>query len=209
MPYAGRYRKTVMGKGPQKKERKKSPAPARVPLLKDPVSVVIAGSAGERIQSSAGLLCQVALDSGLFVTQKNDNPVTQGTGFSLSELWISPRPVGFTGIEQPDVLLVASEDGFRELKNQGWFNRLGKNSEVYLDESIAAEMNTRQVVRVPFRKAFGAKAAAMGALLTLAHWKRMVDPEKILESVTARYGDESARVLKEGIQAILAKDRNA
>jgi len=209
VPYAGRYRKTVMGKEKQKKERKKSSAPARVPLLKDPISVVIAGSAGERVQSSAGLLCQAALDSGLFVTQKNDNPVTQGTGFSLSELWISPRPVGFTGIEQPDVLLVASEDGFRELKNQGWFNRLGKNSEVYLDESIAAEMNTRQVVCVPFRKAFGPKAAAMGALLTIAHSKRMVDPARVLETVRARYGDESARVLEQGIQVILAKGQTA
>ncbi|MBI4528958.1 MAG: hypothetical protein HY695_34605 [Deltaproteobacteria bacterium] len=61
--------------------------------LTKPVGLIITGTSGERVQSSAKLLCQAAVMSGLQTTQKNDNPVTQGTGFSLSEVCLSPRPI--------------------------------------------------------------------------------------------------------------------
>ena len=204
--YADRYRESMKGVHEASEERNGRARPEQGATLKKPVSVVIAGSAGERVQSAAGLLCQVALESGLHVTQKNDNPVTQGTGFSLSELWVSPDPIGFTGIDQPDVVLVTSDDGFRELKSQGWFGRLGKDSVVFLEESIDADLSLRHIKRIPFRKAFGAKSAALGALTALAEWMSIVETGRILATVETRYGKESALILNEGLRGLPTKD---
>ena len=86
--------------------------------LAEEVRMVVAGTAGERVQSAAALFCRAALAAGLYSTQKNDNPVTQGSGFSLSEICLSPKPIEYTGMESPDVVLVVSEDGWKELASQ-------------------------------------------------------------------------------------------
>ena len=133
--------------------------------LKRPVNLVIAGSAGERVQSSATALGQAAAAGGCRVTQKNDNPVTQGSGFSLSEVWVSPGPIGFTGIEVPDVVVAASEDGWTELARRGTVAAIGPETVVILDESLSPP-ETGIVERLPLRKTVtGANAAMAGALL--------------------------------------------
>ncbi len=133
--------------------------------LKRPVNLVIAGSAGERVQSSATALGQAAAAGGCRVTQKNDNPVTQGSGFSLSEVWVSPGPIGFTGIEVPDVVVAASEDGWMELVRRGTVSAIGPETLVILDESLTPP-DTGIVERLPLRKTVtGANAAMAGTLL--------------------------------------------
>lgn len=204
--FGDRYRETIIAaEKPGNESARESSAP-RVPILRKPISIVIGGSAGERVQSAAALLCQVALESGLHVTQKNDNPVTQGTGFSQSELWISPNPIGFTGIEHPDVVLVTSEEGMRELKNQGWFEKLDRDSIVYLDDSIESDLSLPHITRVPFRTAFGAKSAALGSLVCIAQWNHFLEREKLLDGIRTRYGEESALIIHRGIQVLLAKE---
>ena len=168
----------------------------RVTPLREPVSILVAGSAGERVQSSASLLCQAAATSGLTVTQKNDNPVTQGSGFSLSELWLSPGEIGFTGIEHPDFVIITSEDGYKEVRGRGWFDNLGQGSTVVLDDSIGADEMDRRIKRLPLRKTFGVKQAALGALTLLATAKRLVDEENLVAQVNDRYGDESSRLMQ-------------
>ena len=90
-----------------------------VAKLANEIRVVIAGTAGERVQSAAALLCRAALAAGLYSTQKNDNPVTQGSGFSLSEVCLSPKSIEYTGMETLDVVLVVSQDGWNELEANG------------------------------------------------------------------------------------------
>ncbi len=172
--------------------------------LRRPLNIILAGSAGERIQSSAAFLCQAALDSGLYATQKNDNPVTQGSGFSLSELCLSPFPIAFTGIEEPTIVLITSEDGLRELKAQGWLKRLNEDSAVYLDESISADVPGN---RFPFRKVFGPKAAALGALCFLAATYTKAEGERIVQRVEKRFGPASAEIIRKGLNALSITDR--
>jgi hypothetical protein len=62
-----------------------------------PFGLVLAGTAGEHVQTAATILARAALSCGLHVTQKNDNPVTQGTGFSVSEVIVSEEPILYTG----------------------------------------------------------------------------------------------------------------
>ena len=205
-PYADRYRE-ISGKDRSNGEKKDADAKSQRPvLLRNPLSIVLAGSAGERIQSSAALICQMALDVGLHVTQKNDNPVTQGSGFSLSELWFSPSPVGYTGIEEPDIIVVTSEDGFKEIRNQGWLTRLGPKSIVYLDDSIKTEFFDSRMKRIPFRTSFGPKGAALGALTFLADRKKIIEAERVFARVGQRYGQESEQLLKKGMETLSAMD---
>ncbi len=204
--FAERYR-DFSGNGKKEKRGSEGKAKSMPPVtLRKPLSIVLAGSAGERIQSAASLVCQLALEEGMFVTQKNDNPVTQGTGFSLSELWFSPAPVGYSGIERPDLVVVTSEDGFRQIRNQGWLDRLAPDSVVYLDDSIVTPYPDPRVRRIPFRKSFGAKGAALGALTFLADQKNMIDAKSVYSRVGQRYGQESERLLKKGMETLSVMD---
>ncbi len=170
-------------------------APAAKPLppadaspLDRPINLVIAGSAGERVQSSATALGQAAAAAGCRVTQKNDNPVTQGSGFSLSEVWISPTPIGFTGIEIPDVVVAASEDGWKELQRRGTVDAIGPETLVIIDVSI--DVTCAGIVeRLPLRKTLGGPAAAMAGTLIACQRRRILSESAIRSLARQRLGD--------------------
>jgi len=132
--------------------------------LRKRTGIIVAGSAGEKVQSSAYRFCLSALRSGLHCTQKNDNPVTQGSGFSLSEIVISPEPISYTGIEVPDAVIVVSEDGLKELLTKGLFEHLTAETKLIIDESLTVPNCSAQIHRRPFRKEAGGKKAAAQAL---------------------------------------------
>ncbi len=73
--------------------------------------LVIAGAAGGKVRSTARLIGEAAVLSGLWAAQQDDYPVTVQTGHSISELIFSPREILFTGITRPDALLLISEEG--------------------------------------------------------------------------------------------------
>ena len=132
--------------------------------LREELRLVVAGSAGERVQSSARLLCRAALAAGLYATQKNDNPVTIGTGHSVSEVCISPRPIEYTGMENPDVVIVVSSDGRNFLETNGIFSRCGENTQLIVDDSLGTPLAKGALIRPPLRKEFGPKGAALAAV---------------------------------------------
>jgi len=74
---------------------------------------VIAGSAGGKVRSTARLIGEAAILSGLWAAQQDDYPVTVQTGHSTSELIFSPREILFTGVTRPDALVLVTEDGRR------------------------------------------------------------------------------------------------
>jgi pyruvate/2-oxoacid:ferredoxin oxidoreductase beta subunit/Pyruvate/2-oxoacid:ferredoxin oxidoreductase gamma subunit len=128
------------------------------------IRLVIAGTAGERVQSAAALLCRAALAAGLYSTQKNDNPVTQGSGFSLAEVCLSPKPIEYTGMENPDVVLVVSEDGWKELQANGTLAACREETLLLLDSQIDAILPIGQMVRLPLRREANPKRAALAAI---------------------------------------------
>ncbi len=132
--------------------------------LKNEIRLVVAGSAGERVQSSTALLCQAALACGLYATQKNDNPVTQGSGFSLSEICLSPRIIEYTGMEQPDVLVIASADGLKELLANGTAGRCRAGTVIILDAELDTPPLEGHVIRLPLRKQATPPRAALAGL---------------------------------------------
>lgn len=155
--------------------------------------VVIAGTAGERVQTAAVLLAGAALDSALHVTLKNDYPVTQGTGFSVSELVIGPTPIGFTGIEHADAVLVVSGEGASELARNGTLDRLEPGARVLMDSSMTVPDVPCPIVRLPFRASAG---NALAALAAVAHWVSVtgaVPVEAFRQRVEGKLGDDVAR----------------
>jgi Pyruvate/2-oxoacid:ferredoxin oxidoreductase gamma subunit len=126
--------------------------------------IVIAGTAGERVQSSAALLCRAALSAGLYATQKNDNPVTQGSGFSLSEVCLSAKPIEYTGLESADAVIAVSQDGWNELKANGTLAALAPGTLLIIDSEIEIDSPTGRLFRQPFRRDATPKRAALAAI---------------------------------------------
>ena len=90
--------------------------------------VVILGGAGQRIVTAGEILCLAGLTAGLNATQKNEYNITVLRGPSISELILSPKPIGYTGIEEPDVILALGGEGVA--RRSDLFERLNKDSVV-------------------------------------------------------------------------------
>ncbi len=147
-----------------------NPAPVPVARLDRELRLVVAGSAGERVQSSAALFCQAALAAGLYSTQKRDNPVTQGTGFSVAEICLSSEPIEYTGMENPDVVVVTSADGWQELRKNGLFSRCDIHTVLLVDASLEVPDSQGRLFRLPLRetaRGAGATLAALGDWLEM------------------------------------------
>jgi 2-oxoglutarate ferredoxin oxidoreductase subunit beta len=86
--------------------------------LKRRMGVVMAGSAGKKINSAATLFCRGAVLSGLWATQRNDYPVTVKSGHSVAEVIVGRREIGYTGISKPEVMLLLFKEGLGIVRSQ-------------------------------------------------------------------------------------------
>jgi 2-oxoglutarate/2-oxoacid ferredoxin oxidoreductase subunit beta len=116
--YSLAYRRVVKG------EVGKEAMPAR-PIqskfasdLRKQVGIVIAGAAGKKINSAATLFARGAVLSGLWATQRNDYPVTVKSGHSVAEVIVAPWRIGYTGISQPQVMLLLFREGLGAVRSQ-------------------------------------------------------------------------------------------
>ena len=115
-----------------------------------PFSVVVAGSAGEGVQFASGMFLQAGVSNGLNVMQKNDNPVTIGTGFSMSELNFSSETLYYSGIEVPDFLVITSEDGYN--RALPFIAAADSHTVMVMDDSLPEPKTKAKVIRHPYRK---------------------------------------------------------
>lgn len=117
--------------------------------INDTIGVVIAGSAGGGIQSAATMLAQAGVLAGLHATMKGEYPITVGTGFSVAEVILSKKPIHFTGLEKPSVVIAVTDDGWNKIKN-----RITNTSKVFVDSKINTEKNfeTKEFLKVGGKK---------------------------------------------------------
>ena len=176
-------------------------APARTfaHRLEHSLDVVIAGSAGERVQTAAAVLTQAAVLSGLHCIQKNDYPVTVGSGFSLSEVKLSTEPILYTGIDEPDAVLIVSADGLREVKGRRDLDRLAPRGLVIVDESLAGELPPGRALPAPLRRTLPADAAALGAVGLLVARTGVLERDALLAAVDA-IGGKDAGALRAAVE---------
>lgn len=132
--------------------------------------IVIAGSAGQKIRSTARTFAIGAIHAGLHCTQKDDYPITVQTGHSLSEVIISPDRIDFTGILSPDYFIVLSEDGLKHSATR--IQNLSESCILYADDTLNIPETKAQIRRFPFRKTalqtsrLSGAYVALGAMLT-------------------------------------------
>ena len=107
--------------------------------------LVIAGSAGGKIRSTAKTIGEAALLSGLWASQSDEYPVTVKTGHCISELILSPNEILYTGIARPDAVIVVSEEGLRQAGR--YLRTMGPDGWLFVPKAFAdVESAARKVV---------------------------------------------------------------
>jgi len=137
--------------------------------LERQTGIIIAGSAGQKIKSTATLLAEGGIFAGLQATQKDDYPITVKTGHSVAEIVLSPQRIDYAGIEEPDYVLILSEDGLRRIHRR--MAGLPASCVVYADDALdlpPTPARIRPLALQAVRKRLGSLSvatAAMGAFL--------------------------------------------
>lgn len=165
-------------------------------------SWVIAGTAGEKVQLSSYLLMRAGILCGLHATQKNDNPVTQGSGFSLSEVVISSDDIFYTGIDVPDVVVIASAEGLKEVTVNGTLSRANKQTVIMMEDSLPEIATTARLYRMPLRSLCTPHRATTSAVAALIAHELMIPAEAMFDSIQMHVGDKVA-LYQEDVKKLL------
>ncbi len=164
--------------------------------------IVIAGSAGQKIKSTATLFSQAAMFSGLEATQKDDYPITVMTGHSLAELIISPKRIDYTSIDSPDYFIVLSEDGLKRAMPK--IVKLSKECTLFAEESLQLPETNATLIRYPFKETakkvnkLSIAVIALGAMLS----KTGIFPAEALETSIELF--QKKKIANVNLNAILA-----
>jgi pyruvate/2-oxoacid:ferredoxin oxidoreductase beta subunit/Pyruvate/2-oxoacid:ferredoxin oxidoreductase gamma subunit len=118
--------------------------------LSTPLRIIIIGAAGMKIISAATIFNYGAILAGLWTSQRNDYPVTVKSGFSLSEVILSPQEVVFTGISKPDVLLILFPEGLE--KGKPYMDRMTKDDILYINADLLPISTRAKTVPLKFSK---------------------------------------------------------
>ncbi len=152
--------------------------------IKDRMGFVLAGSAGGGIQSAAKFLAQAGMMSGLHVSMKGEYPVTVGTGFSIAEVILSRNPINYTGLEDPDVVIIVSEDGLNKVKN-----RINEKTRVLIEERLDTHIENSE--KGFFAKKRGKKGAALNALSIWVKTSDLIETKALIKAVKShKYADK-------------------
>ncbi len=130
------------------------------------LEICIAGSAGQHIRSAVGAIGEMAVACGLFAAQQDDFPITVRKGFSISNLILSGEPIRYTGLDDPGLVVVLSQDGLQRL---GGFWRFGSACRVFALDEIQERATHANVCWVDISRAQKQIPKASTALAVLSY----------------------------------------
>ena len=142
--------------------------------LKGKFSLLLAGSAGEGVQSAAEFLAKAAMKSGLHVTKKGSYPVTVGVGFSSADVILSSDPIYYTGIAVPDVLIIVSSDGLTYSRSTAMQMKKGK---ILIDDQLEAPETGAEIIKVPFRSRAGERDSSIYSIFWFLNTSNIIPVE--------------------------------
>lgn len=145
--------------------------------LKSPVRIMLAGSAGQGIQSAAGLFCSAAVMSGLEVDLCGDYPVTVGKGFSAASMALSPDMDGLSSSAEYTEALITSQDGYNYCRNF-----IGSGTAVVLDRSLEGSISAPGCSCADFSQ-HGRRNTGFAALSWLVSHRAILSTEAMREMV--------------------------
>jgi pyruvate/2-oxoacid:ferredoxin oxidoreductase beta subunit/Pyruvate/2-oxoacid:ferredoxin oxidoreductase gamma subunit len=160
------------------------------PLGTEREEVILLGSAGQRIITAGEILCLAGLQAGLNVTQKNDYDITVLRGPSISEMILSPQPIGYTGISRPSVVIALGPEGVARRKKM--FAGLDETSTVIQASSVELPDCRARIHPLDFKRQ-GLKSTdwALAALGVLAKLGRVVSLEMLEAAMADRLRGDS------------------
>jgi pyruvate/2-oxoacid:ferredoxin oxidoreductase beta subunit len=163
------------------------------PLLTKRKEVLLLGSAGQRVITAGEILCLAAMTGGIYATQKNEYNITVLKGPSISELILSPDPVGFTGIAKPSVIIVLDEQGIKGGKK--FFSSIDEDCVIIFAKGLRLPepliFDRKQVFEIDFKK-HGVKFQdrALASLSALTHLDGgVISRDMLQKALTFRFKD--------------------
>jgi Pyruvate/2-oxoacid:ferredoxin oxidoreductase gamma subunit len=165
--------------------------------------ICIAGSAGQRIRSAAGVIGELAVAGGLFAAQQDDFPITVRKGHSVSNLVLSTQPIRYPAVDEPELLIILSEEGAARLR----LNGADLSHALIVAEDGVASPDTRKCLRFDLRaveKSAGKNAAALAVLAYGLLAADLMEPQTLERaaetSLAGRYRDENLAAIRAGIE---------
>ena len=180
--------------------------PSPIPIefaspLTGPCSLLVAGSAGAKVRSAARLVGEAAIRSGLWVTQRDDYPVTVKTGHSISEIVMAPQPQPPVGGGVPDLAVVTSDDGLRKVR--GLLEKMSPESRVVTLPEFAGIVTPAilDVVDPAHSPERIPKAALALVLLTVACTRAgLVSAEALRAAAAGPFAAENLAAIEAGLR---------
>ena len=164
--------------------------------------IVIAGSAGQKIRSAAGLLAQSSMCAGLSATQKVDYPNTVMTGHSVSEIIVSPERINYTAIDTVDYFVLVSEDGLKNTKSR--IEKLPSTCTLYVEKSLDLPHTEAKIIRLPLMataKKINRLSICFVAIAALVKDSGIISLDAFTEAITAFQKPAAAEISLKALEA--------
>lgn len=179
--------------------------------LSHATGILVAGAAGRKTLSAAGALARGGILSGLWSTQKNIIPITVKTGFSVAEIILSPEPVLYTGIGEPEIMVVLFPEGLARVRAR--FGDIPSDGTLYVASDLMDAPGVNHGIRrgrtVPLDFASlgsSGRKKDRWALLAMAALVRDqgLYPLEALEAAAGRGedGEKAGAILEDGIRLL-------
>ena len=160
--------------------------------------VVLLGSAGQRIVTAGELLCLAGAAAGLQATQKNDYPITVLRGHSVSEVVMARETIGFTGIDQPHVVLALADEGVTRRRRM--LAGLPDETLILRAPGVALPETAAHVVDCDFKtQRIKSPDWALAAMSVLARRREILDLDMLRSALDIRFED---RVLEMALAVV-------
>ncbi len=151
--------------------------------------ILLLGDAGQRIITAGEVLCLAGMTAGLRATQKNEYNITVLRGPSISEVILSGDPIGFTGLDQPGVVIALSQEGVDRRKSL--FGGLTPRTRILKAFDTTIPPCAGVIQTLDFKK-MGIKPTdrAMAALAVLAKSGNIISTDMLRAALELRFKDK-------------------
>jgi Pyruvate/2-oxoacid:ferredoxin oxidoreductase gamma subunit len=160
--------------------------------------IIIAGSAGQKVRSTATLFAEGSIFAGLNATQKDDYPITVQTGHSVSEIIVSPERIDYTGIDFPDFFVLLSVEGLA--RSRARIETLLPACTLFAEQTLELPVTDARVLRLPLAelgRRVGRPYVAAAALAALLEDSGIFPKEAFAAAINAfRSGETTGRILR-------------
>lgn len=172
--------------------------------LERPMQVVVAGAAGMKVVTAASLLSQGAVLSGLWASQRSDYPVMVKSGYSLSGVVLSPEPVQFAGITRPDILVVLSAEGLKQVEPV--LAAVDAGTRLYINDGLLPLQTAARVYPLALSQAGKPQTWAVAALAEVLRHNGIYPVQALEEAIRlkGKYAEVNLKALAKGRGMLVA-----